>query len=300
MPAVERGPHPGRRRWTAAEVALLGAMPDAAVAGRLRINPRTVIEERQRRGIRAFRPRRPDTRWTARMIALLGQDTDRAVAAELGLSEGVVQRKRDLLGIPRFTASASGGEKRARPWTRREIALIGSMSDAALAERLRISVTAVVRKRRSLGIASFRPARRPIRWTKRSIRLQGSLPDRVVAERLGVSAATVRAKRLALGIRSTLGDRARAVVRKRELREIARLPVVEACRRFDLSNTTVAKIRAELGLAVRRWTAEDDRLLGTAPDRDVARRLRRSLDAVRSRRYKLGIPVANDSAPAFP
>jgi len=270
-------------------------MADAAVAERLGINPRTVIEERQRRGIPAFRPRRPDTRWTARMIGLLGQDTDLAVAAELGLSEGIVQRKRDLLGIPRFTASASGGEKRARPWTRREIALLGRMSDSSVAGRLRISVTAVVRKRRSLGIASFRPARRPIRWTKRQIRLLGRLPDRVVAERLGISAGTVRAKRLALGIRSTVGDRARAVVRKRELREIARLPVVEACRKFGLSNTTVAKIRAELGLAVRRWTDEDDRLLGTAPDRQVARRLRRSLDAVRSRRYKLGIPLPSDS-----
>ena len=37
------------------------------------------------------------------------------------------------------------------------------------------------------------------------------------------------------------------------------------------------------------WTADEDRLLGTMPDRDLARRLGRSRDATIERRRKLRI-----------
>lgn len=38
------------------------------------------------------------------------------------------------------------------------------------------------------------------------------------------------------------------------------------------------------------WTSEEDRLLGTAPDADVAIRLSRSSASVETRRARLGIP----------
>jgi hypothetical protein len=41
----------------------------------------------------------------------------------------------------------------------------------------------------------------------------------------------------------------------------------------------------------RHWTPREDALLGTAPDAQVARRLRRSLNAVYVRRCKLGVPA---------
>jgi hypothetical protein len=41
--------------------------------------------------------------------------------------------------------------------------------------------------------------------------------------------------------------------------------------------------------AGRPWNADEDGLLGTMPDAEVARRNRRSLNAVRNRRYTLGI-----------
>ena len=58
---------------------------------------------------------------------------------------------------------------------------------------------------------------------------------------------------------------------------------------------SVAARRSQSGLrdpARRRpWTPEEDRLLGTAGDADIARRLNRTLSGVKSRRKKLNIPA---------
>jgi hypothetical protein len=54
----------------------------------------------------------------------------------------------------------------------------------------------------------------------------------------------------------------------------------------------VRQKREELGLpnpAGKRWSAEGIALLGTLPDREVARRLGRSLQSVTQKRIKLGI-----------
>jgi hypothetical protein len=44
---------------------------------------------------------------------------------------------------------------------------------------------------------------------------------------------------------------------------------------------------------VRYWTPEEDALLGTMPDKKLARRLKRSYEAVAFRRLKEGIPFCN-------
>jgi hypothetical protein len=41
------------------------------------------------------------------------------------------------------------------------------------------------------------------------------------------------------------------------------------------------------------WTPEEDALLGTMPDKKLARRLKRSYDAVAARRLHQGIPSCN-------
>lgn len=45
--------------------------------------------------------------------------------------------------------------------------------------------------------------------------------------------------------------------------------------------------------AGRRWTVAETRLLGTMPDKELARRLKRTLPALQSRRHILGIPYLN-------
>jgi hypothetical protein len=62
------------------------------------------------------------------------------------------------------------------------------------------------------------------------------------------------------------------------------------------------QVNARLGLAKNlvlgspelRWAAWEIALLGTVPDREVARRTGRSVDGVRRKRMKLGIPNPRD------
>lgn len=51
-----RAPHGNRRVWAPQEVALLGRIPDAAVAALLGLARRTVLMERKRRGIAPAHP----------------------------------------------------------------------------------------------------------------------------------------------------------------------------------------------------------------------------------------------------
>ena len=86
-------------------------------------------------------------------------------------------------------------------WTDAEIALLGTDTDRAVAERTGRTETSVRMKRRELGIAAH--ARNdPRHWTKREINLLGTLPDREVAQRLGCTRLTVIRKRRQLGIQA--------------------------------------------------------------------------------------------------
>ncbi len=94
-----------------------------------------------------------------------------------------------------------------RQWTDEQIAMLGTVSDAVVAERLGCSNTTVYKKRTELGIAPVRH-----RWTAEEIALLGRISDFEVAKRVGLSAKTVNLKRRALGIaalRSGGGQRGR-------------------------------------------------------------------------------------------
>jgi len=64
-------------------------------------------------------------------------------------------------------------------------------------------------------------------------------------------------------------------------------------RRTGRTVNAVRLKREELGMpnpAGNRWRPEDIALLGTLPDRELARRLGRPLQSVTQKRCKLGIP----------
>jgi hypothetical protein len=69
---------------------------------------------------------------------------------------------------------------------------------------------------------------------------------------------------------------------------------MEIVRRTGRSYNSVTKKRAKLGLPYRaikfrRWTDEEDQLLGDLPDEQAAQRLNRTVTAIASRRAVLGI-----------
>ena len=60
---------------------------------------------------------------------------------------------------------------------------------------------------------------------------------------------------------------------------------------------TVGDRRRQLGIAhfvgkAREWTLAEERLLGKAPDRQLAQRLGRTMFSIQNKRLKLGIPAA--------
>ena len=88
-----------------------------------------------------------------------------------------------------------------RKWTEAEIAALGKLTDAELADQMGFTRLTVYKKRRSLNIPSGgRGGGKPRAWSEAEIALLGTKIDSSIAETLGISPSTVRKKRLELGI----------------------------------------------------------------------------------------------------
>ncbi len=84
--------------WPAADVALLGMLPDSEAARRTGRTPDAVRQNRE--GLRIPNP--TSRLWTAEQVALLGTLPDEEVARMLGRAPQAVMQKRCKLGIPTF------------------------------------------------------------------------------------------------------------------------------------------------------------------------------------------------------
>lgn len=285
---VKRVPTKESFRWPKRLAALLGKVPDGELALQAGISKDTVATERKRRGIEAFHPVGEPVVWTRERIEMLGTDSDAAVARELGLHYASVKYKRQLLGIPPFhpkrRPSAAG-----YPWTPEEVALLGTMSDGAVAMELGITKGMVTWKRTRAGIPPFRAKRRVYQWTEAKLSLLGKMPDREVARISGFSVSSVQRKRTALGLAP--GGKVGAVVPTPELVELLHQKSVEVNRQTGLSPTTIRVLRQKLGIQrFRRWTPELVARLGHEPDARIARELGISVTSVHKKRWRHGIP----------
>jgi len=87
------------------------------------------------------------------------------------------------------------------PWTAEEDALLGTVKDRDVGERIGRSESAVSDRRYVLGVAAFTKRKRrgkPISWTPATDRLLGTMPDGDLARKLRCSPMAVfyRRKRL--------------------------------------------------------------------------------------------------------
>jgi hypothetical protein len=107
---LKRHLHPGYHgpRWTPAELALLGTMPDDALAAQIGKTPGAMRVMRTRLGI----PNPAANRWTAEGIARLGTLPDREVARLVGRSRTAVTQKRCQLGIDNPNDGRLKGDRR--------------------------------------------------------------------------------------------------------------------------------------------------------------------------------------------
>ncbi|MBI5725557.1 MAG: helix-turn-helix transcriptional regulator [Planctomycetes bacterium] len=172
-------------------------------------------------------------------------------------------RRRRRLGLP--------ARKNVRQWTPQEDALLGTMKDRQLGQKLGCTVAVIARRRLSLGIPPFRktnfhvglPTISPAKlWARRkALRLNQA----TVAKRSGIS----QYSNLELGIQRHLPPET-----------IERLAIALCCRKEDILLKHAPVQRA----------VPDDSLLGKMPDGKLAKKWGISIDRVNWHRKRLGIP----------
>jgi DNA-binding CsgD family transcriptional regulator len=180
-------------------------------------------------------------------------------------------------------------------WPGRLAALLGRMTDTALASRAGLSHKTVEAERRRRGIPAFTEKRPPVRWTPAVIALLGKIPDEYVAKELGVNSHTVNMKRRMLGI-SPYGTPHSSTYEwtKRGLALLGKKSDTEVMRALAISRNTVRVKRRALGISARgkgrvRWTREMSALLGKTGDKELGRRFGLSASAVAAERMRRGI-----------
>jgi hypothetical protein len=286
-------------RWTPAEEALLGTAPDEEIARKLGRTRIAVLFRRCALGIPSANAKGP--RLSAKEKARLARP-DPTVLRELGGKEISVPRSlsaedQDRLRLlygpyypPRTRRGAHlfcelrgtirvGGYSDAPiPWPYawrtgyRSLLLCGDLvravrleSEQAVAHHWKVSRHTVGKWRQALDVEVFTPG--TWRVVMRAVRLAGTpeAREKISAAMWGKPAnwsPALRARILAL----------------------AKRPKSEA---FKRKMSRIMRRKHALGLPPKRWTPEEERLLGTLPDRVIARRLDRSLKAVQGRRFLL-------------
>jgi len=285
-------------RWTPAEEALLGTAPDEEIArnlGRTRI---AVLFRRCALGIPSANAKGP--RLSEKEKARLARP-DPTVLRELkeisvprSLSAEDQDRLRLLYGpyYPprtrrgghlfcelRGTIRVGGYSDGPIPWPYawrtgyHSLILCGDLvravrleSRQAVVHHWKVSHATVGKWRKALDVEVFTPG--TWRVVMRAVRLAGS-PE---------ACAKISAARWGKPAKWSPALRARILA-------LAKRPKSEAFKR-KLSQTMRRKSALGL-LPPKRWTAEEDRLVGTQPDRVLARRIGRSVKAVTGRRFLL-------------
>lgn len=156
-----------------------------------------------------------------------------------------------------------------------------------------------------------KPIRKPHPWTKEEEALLGTALDTSIAEQLNLPYHVVFHHRTMLGITAWRTLRAKdkkEQTPKREKRktptllepyrsQLGQVPDAEIARQLNVSPKTIGRWRRAqkipayegTGAKVKRWTSESEKLLGTMPDRKLAKKLGIPLGTVLSRRLTLRI-----------
>jgi len=188
-------------------------------------------------------------------------------------------------------------------WDTGKIALLGTMSDAALAKHLGIKWTSVFEKRKSLGIASFRKFG-PQKWNQKAIRMLGKKSDQEVANIFEMAKTTVFNKRKSLGITSSM-QQSDSWHRwtEEEVAKLGKCKDKEVAERMNVEESCVSSKRRSLGIKAYHtrgksrkprpnaveWTRHNLELLGKQPDKRVCEIMGICRKSVMRKRRELGI-----------
>src|SRR6266566_6038429 len=177
--------------------------------------------------------------------------------------------------------------RRGAPWTFADLKRLGKTADSVLARLRRRTIKEVVAMREHLRIALETG---PRRWTMREIGLLGKKNDYELSRRFRRPKYEVHAQRRALGIPPF---KPRPEWRYWEAWEKELLGTMrDEDLAQDLGRTfysvQVERLRCKIPVFnnTRKWKEEHLRLLGTAPDQEVAKMTGYSVSAVHSMRLK--------------
>jgi hypothetical protein len=244
-----------------------------------RIVGRRKVKAKRRLG-RLLRASKAWQRWEEE---LLGKEHDLVVARKTGRTLNAVRLHRGSLRIAAVPSP--------NLWTKKEMALFGTMTDSEIARRTKRDLWAVYAKRRKSGFAPCNPKWKP--WTKEDKALLGKMSDADVVRLTGHTAHSVKQVRCKLRIPCLNPKNIPWTAEHDAL--LGQLPDREVARVTGHTFAAVRTRRIARGLrdpSVRPdWTPEEDRWLGTASDDEVSRRLNRTLSAVNSRRKDFKIPA---------
>lgn len=229
--------------------------------------------------------------WSASEDKLLRTNFDTAIGHLLGRSRTCVQKRRLRLGISAFRPRQN--------WSASEDRLLGTLPDREVARLLKRSRMSVQTRRLNLGL--HYPAAEFKKWTLQETKLLGKFSDREVSRRVKRSALAVRAMRLKLcGPQNPPSRRWRS----EEIQSLGTAADRVIGERFGRTFAAVQHKRLKLGIVsaleragARKWSPDQDRMLGKHSDRELVRLWKCSPVTIRKRRQALGIP---SHRPQFP
>jgi len=178
---------------------MLGALSDIQVAKQLEVSEYAVYKRRRQLNISAFKkPRistkdKSGTRTQRESIFVSHKMSAVEMASVMGCSIQTANRFKKQLKLPKYVE-----EK----WTKEEIAMLGTMSDAKLSKIIKHCEAVITRKRNALGIIGFGGKFRLYNWSQSNLDLLGKYPDADLGKMIGCSGTTVGKKRKELGIAS--------------------------------------------------------------------------------------------------
>ena len=136
-------------------------------------------------------------------------------------------------------------------WTREHAALLGTMPDRHLAQRLGITPVMVAYQRKRLGIKKFAP---PSAWSDQHDHLLGTKTDAALAQELGVQKHLVLKRRRALKI-PAFGPSGWPAWPQEQVHLLGTMPDAELAQQIGRTVSAVRQQRLALGIKAFRYSA---------------------------------------------
>ena len=136
-------------------------------------------------------------------------------------------------------------------WTREHAALLGTMPDRHLAQRLGVTPVMVAYQRKRLGIKKFAP---PSAWSDQHDHLLGTKTDAALAQELGVPKHLVLKRRRALKI-PAFGPSGWPAWPQEQVHLLGTMPDAELAQQIGRSVSAVRQQRLALGIKAFRPSA---------------------------------------------